>query len=824
LRPDLDSCVPTGIELDSRARVVVMLDQGGVGAALVERLGKMGVHVLAIEDAPGSDELVARIDDWRGDEPVTGVYWMPALDIEPMIGELDLAGWREGLRLRVKLLYRTLRHLYEQIGRDGGFLVSATRLGGLHGYGPDGATAPMGGGVVGITKAFHRERPDALVKAVDFGVSRKTAALADILIGETLRDPGIVEVGHDDVGGDDHRFTIALREADDPDPATGVHLDSDTVFVVTGAAGSIVSAIIADLARATGGTFHLLDLVPEPDPADPEIVAFETDRDGLKRTLFERLTTAEGKATPVMVERELGRVERAHAALAAVQAVQAAGGTAHYHSVNLLDADAMGAVTGTIADLGGRVDVLIHAAGLEISRLLPDKEPAEYDLVFDVKADGWFNLLHGLGALPIGAAVAFSSIAGRFGNGGQTDYSAANDLLCKLISNLRDTRPDTVGLALDWTAWGDIGMATRGSIPTVMAAAGIDMLPARAGIPIVRHELTADGSTREMVVGQRLGILTEERHPAGGLDPASLADPLAERPLLSEVLGMTTDRGLVVTSTLDPSVQPFLDDHRIDGTPVLPGVMGMELFAQVAALPFADRHVAAIEDVDFLAPVKFFRDEPRTLEISARFTFDGDDVVAACTLVGERRLANQDEPQRTVHFTGRVRLSTGTVEAGTAATPESAERAVGAGDVYEIYFHGPAYQVLDTAWRAGDTVVGQMAGDLPANQRPDDAAIVSTPRLIELCFQTAGVWEIGTSGRMALPMRVAKVVPTGGAGPAGYGHAVVTPRDDGSFDALVVDGAGRVGLRLEGYRTVSLPGALDDSQVAPLRAAMGAED
>ena len=38
--------------------------------------------------------------------------------------------------------------------------------------------------------------------------------------------------------------------------------------------------------------------------------------------------------------------------------------------------------------------------------------------------------------------MAFSSMAGRFGNGGQTDYSAANDLLCKLLSSLRRTRPE----------------------------------------------------------------------------------------------------------------------------------------------------------------------------------------------------------------------------------------------------------------------------------------------------------------------------------------------------------------------------------------------
>ena len=73
---------------------------------------------------------------------------------------------------------------------------------------------------------------------------------------------------------------------------------------------------------------------------------------------------------------------------------------------------------------------------LEISHTLDTKPASEFDLVFDVKSDGWFNLLHGLGDLALGTAVVFSSIAGRFGNGGQTDYSAANDLLCKSIVEL----------------------------------------------------------------------------------------------------------------------------------------------------------------------------------------------------------------------------------------------------------------------------------------------------------------------------------------------------------------------------------------------------
>ncbi len=815
LSPEL--FVPTGIELGSDDRVVVMLDTGGVGAALVDRLTGRDVDVLAVEGAPDADELLARIDQWRGDGHVTGVFWLPALDVENPTAELDLAAWREGLRHRVKLLYRTLRHLDAQYEAAGRFLIAATRLGGLHGYGADGASAPMGGAVVGLAKSFRRERPDVLVKAVDFEVSRKTAALADLLIDETRQDPGVVEVGY----RDDLRHTIALEETVLAETPSGLELGPDSVFVVTGAAGAIVSAIIADLAEASGGVFHLLDLVPEPDPADPDLVAFDADRDALKREIFDRLGSGGDRVTPVMVERELARMERAHDALAALQAVAAHGGTAHWHQVDLRDSDAVGKVTAAIAGEHDRVDALVHAAGLEISRRLAEKEPAEYDLVFDVKADGWFNLMAGLGSVPIGATVVFSSVAGRFGNAGQADYSAANDLLCKATAAVGRERPETFGIALDWTAWGDIGMATRGSIPTVMAAAGIDMLPAAAGIPVVRRELTGEAASREVVVGLRLGMLTDEWHPAGGLAPEALSPSADRQPLVAEVTGMTLAEGLTVAISLDPTEHPFLDDHRIDGTPVLPGVMGMELFAETATLPFAERHVAAIEDVDFLAPFKFFRDEPRTLQVSARYRADGDDIVADCVLVGERAIAGQDEPQRTVHFTGRVRLATSPPAAASTDPPGSGEVVVAADDIYGIYFHGPAYQVLAEAWRADGAVVGRMTPDLPPAERDGGTAPTTGPRLTELCFQTAGVWEIATTGVMALPTHIDRVVPVAAdEASAGSAHAVVRPRDGAGVDAVVVDGEGTVLLQLEGYRTIPLPGQLEDQQVAPLRAAM----
>ena len=816
LRPDVGSCLPTGVELDG-ARVVVMLDEGGVGNALVKQLTKAGATPLTLSPGISNEDLLAEVGAWHDEAPITGVYWLPGLDGDGDLGEYDLDRWREALRRRVKALYTTMRRLYDASP----FLVSATRLGGSHGYDDAGATNPLGGPIVGFTKSYKKERPGALVKAVDLAESRKTKAIAEQLIEETLHDPGCVEIGR----VDDRRLGVAFIERPFPDRdldtgADGIELGSDSVFLVTGAAGSIVSAITADLAAASGGTFHLLDLTPSPDRQDPDLEAFRNDRNGLKITIAERMKAAGDHPTPVAIERELGRFERLDAALTAIQSVEVAGGTVHYHSVDLTDADAVSAVMSDVRDQSGHIDVLLHAAGLEISRNLPEKEPREYDLVFDVKSDGWFNVFHAAQDMPIGAAVVFSSVAGRFGNQGQTDYSAANDLLCKVMSSFRRTRPLTRGLALDWTAWGGIGMATRGSIPKIMEMAGVQMLPPEAGVAWIRRELTAGTSDGEVIVAGTLGMMAGEYDDRGGVDPARLVgDSDANGPMIGAAR-MSVHDGVVVETTLDPTMQPFLNDHRIDGIPVLPGVMGMEAFAETARLVAPDHHVIAVEDVTFAAPLKFYRDQPRTLTIQSVVRPIGDDLVADCRLVAERILPGSDTPQRTVHFTGRVRLATSAPAAEQIEPTPGAEGPVlGADQVYSFYFHGPAYQVVHSAWGGDDVSIAALADPLPANHEPTDLPLTIAPRLVELCFQTAGLWQAGREDRLALPMRVGstRVVcdPSSATGPL---HARAIEIEPGVFDCTVADADGSVIVRLDGYRTVPLPVPIPDDVAADLRA------
>ena len=344
-----------------------MADKGGVGKSLVSLLKAKNINVIELDSSLSAEDLEKHLSQLNSRKVVKGVYWLAALDNEADFSKMDYKAWREENRIRIKLLYTTMRTLYD----SNPFLVSATRLGGHFGYDDKGSVAPLGGAVCGFTKTYKREKSNILSKVIDFEASKKTKALAEIILNETLFDPGAVEIGYKH----DHRWTIGLEEKSLKQDSKGMKLSKDSVFVITGAAGSIVSAIISDLAENSAGIFYLLDLTEKPDPNNADIQRFASDKENLKLYIFNRLKESGERATPTMVEKELAKIERMQSALVAIQEIEKAGGQANYFSVNLLDNKAVGNIVKDIRKKHKKIDVLIHAGGLEISRSLPDKNP-----------------------------------------------------------------------------------------------------------------------------------------------------------------------------------------------------------------------------------------------------------------------------------------------------------------------------------------------------------------------------------------------------------------------------------------------------------------
>jgi hypothetical protein len=236
--------------------------------------------------------------------------------------------------------------------------------------------------------------------------------------------------------------------------------------------------------------------------------------------------------------------------------------------------------------------------------------------------------------------------------------------------------------------------------------------------------------------------------------------------------------------------------------------MGLETFAELASVLCPDRVVTGLRDVEFLSPFKFHRMKPQTLHLAAigRAGPEG-------ALVVEVRLSSRVQPkpgvpaQERLHFRGRAVLERAPREAKKVAFAPANDWTVDREAIYRVYFHGPAYQVLDGVRIDPGHAVGAFHQGLPPNAADAEAIERVAPRLVELCFQTAGVFDITqrhvfglTAGLEAL--RVYR--PLEERSRPLFAEAWHR-KDDAGLDAHVVDAEGNVYVELQNYRTVPLP-------------------
>ena len=145
---------------------------------------------------------------------------------------------------------------------------------------------------------------------------------------------------------------------------------------------------------------------------------------------------------------------------------------------------------------------------------------------------------------------------------------------------------------------------------------------------------------------------------------------------------------------------------------------------------------------------------------------------------------------------------------------------VTAEEIYRLYFHGLAFQVLEGVQSAEGGVLGKMNVQLPQLVSADKT-LLTNPRALELALQTAGVWEVAATDTLALPSSIGwlKLYPE--AQLDGLLIAEVQPGkgdDDAlSFSARVVNASGNLALEMRDYRTAPLPFQAEAELIVPFK-------
>jgi NAD(P)-dependent dehydrogenase (short-subunit alcohol dehydrogenase family) len=121
------------------------------------------------------------------------------------------------------------------------------------------------------------------------------------------------------------------------------------------------------------------------------------------------------------------------------------------------DPSTIEALVGSIYQRYGRLDGVIHGAGVLRDGLVRDKSMAGFENVFDTKVTPALALARCLRPESLRFLVFFSSVAAHFGNVGQADYTAANEVLNKLACALDARWPARV-VSIGWGPWDEVGM------------------------------------------------------------------------------------------------------------------------------------------------------------------------------------------------------------------------------------------------------------------------------------------------------------------------------------------------------------------------------
>jgi hypothetical protein len=398
-------------------------------------------------------------------------------------------------------------------------------------------------------------------------------------------------------------------------------------------------------------------------------------------------------------------------------------------------------------------------------------------LIVRVKVDGWKSL-YSVAGDSLRFACAFTSVAGRFGNGGQTDYAAANSILDAEMARLTATG-DCRAVAIGWTGWRDVGMATRGSIEAVFESAGIETLSVEDGVEIFVGEALAGGKRRVLGCGS-LGLMDrfDSFREAPLKLPAEMATSIADPrrfPLIDKLVSLDEGKSLVSQCTLSVQDHPFLVDHAIDGVPYHPGVMAMEMFAENSLLLMPGHCVAGFEDVSFGLPVKIMKGA-MTVRVEANLeNTEGDLSWVSCRLVSD--LVNSKgevfgEPR--LHHQAKVRLVASSDDLSTflqseiealpaIGTPADGELMHHSSFIYLRYFHGPRFQSHGGVLRGvenGVDGIALMRHQLPATDQfaleseGEEVLLDALPMLIEAGFQNAGLAAMESEGFSSLPIGI----------------------------------------------------------------------
>ncbi|MFE2111555.1 SDR family NAD(P)-dependent oxidoreductase, partial [Kitasatospora sp. NPDC059463] len=217
--------------------------------------------------------------------------------------------------------------------------------------------------------------------------------------------------------------------------------------------------------------------------------------------------------------------------------------------------------------------------------------------------------------------------------------------------------------------------------------------------------------------------------PRPAADAAALGLAEAGHPLLAAAVGLAEDGGLLLTGRLSLAALPWLADHDILGTPLLPGTAFLELALAAAGRVGAD----GVEELTLHAPLPLTAEGAVQLQIAVGPP-DGHGRRTLAIHARPGRPGQEDTEGWTRHAEGLLTETAPAAGAGTVAWPPADAEPLDVDALYDRllargYAYGTAFQGVRAAWRRGPELFAELA--LGDGQAGDAAEFGIHPALLD---------------------------------------------------------------------------------------------
>ena len=630
----------------------------------------------------------------------------------------------------VKTVFFLAKHLQQDLNDLGqtqrANFVTVSRMDGMLGQGKRGNVSVIGGGLPGLVKCLNLEWSSVYCRAVDIQPELSLEKISSQVIAE-LHDANkaIIEVAFSEEG----RKTTSVTPVIVPEKQKiKTTITKDSVFLVSGGAKGVTASCVVEMAKTFQCKFILLGRsnfnIEIPDYAQNGV-----DDSTLKRSIMNDLKQKNEKPSLPNVQRTFGNIIAKKEIDKTIELIKQHGGKVAYLQGDVNNLTASKTELDKITAELGEITGIIHGAGRLADKYIQDKTKADFENVISVKLNGLLSLLSVVDVNKLDHLVMFSSVAGFYGNLGQSDYAIANEILSKAAHLFKTNHPNTHVTAINWGAW-DSGMVSD-ELKMMFKAAGIKLVNSTGGAAMMVNEFNTDYANQPQVI-------------IGGTLPEAVSYHQGDL------------RNYRIKRNLKLNNNPFLNHHVIQGNAVLPVVNAVGWMSQACERIYPDFKVFQITDTKLFKGIVFDGKEIEDYVIELK-----EVEKSAEKIVFEATILSEGKKLPTYHYkTGVTLMHKNKIPQAPSFTPNisGTYQATDGAVLYKdgSLFHDKYFQGIEKIidWNEKQIVLSCKAPEVPLSEQGQFAIQSINTFFADIQYQGMVVWvQKYLDGAMSLPLQ-----------------------------------------------------------------------